>query len=92
MDAAKRQAIESCGRCGQSERAHQNAAGTDPADVALFAALGGACPQFTISDAALAYQRHLALAARPPRQRGGRRGQLCRRCANRGHSAENCPL
>lgn len=92
MDTAKQLAIEQCGRCGHGERAHQHATGTDQEAIAVIMALGGPCQSFTASDAALAYQRHLALAQQPPRRPGGRRGQLCGRCGNRGHAREVCPL
>ena len=97
MDAAKQQAIEACGRCGQPESAHQHKAGTDQADVALFAALGGACPQFVASDAAVIYQKHLAIVDNraPGRKPGGpigKRAPLCPRCLHRGHRKEDCPL
>lgn len=96
MDAAKQQAIEACGRCGQPERAHQHQAGTDPGDLALFAALGGPCTQFVASDAAVIYQKHLAITNnRDPGRRPGRVGKrppLCTRCLNRGHQAKDCPL
>lgn len=96
MELAKQLAIETCGRCGQSERAHQHSAGTDPADVQLFAALGGSCPQFVVSDGALIYQRHLAITNhREPRHRPGhvgKRPSLCPRCLNRGHTKDQCPL
>ena len=87
MDAAKRQAIEACGRCGQPESAHQHKTGTDMADVELFAALGGACPQFAASDAAVIYQKHLAIAdhREPGRKPGriGKRNPLCPVCLHR---------
>ena len=97
MDAAKQQAIEACGRCGQPERAHQHATGTDEGDLQLFAALGGPCPGFVASDAAVIYQKHLAITNNraPGRKPGGpigKRSALCTRCANRGHTKENCPL
>jgi len=95
MDAARQQAITGCGRCGQPERAHQYAAGTDEGDLALFAALGGPCTGFVASDAAVIYQKHLAIAGRDPVRRPGRVGKrapLCSRCANRGHQAKDCPL
>jgi hypothetical protein len=91
MDASKQQAIGACGRCGHDERSHQHATGTDEEAILVLAALGGPCPKFVISDAALAYQRHLALASRAPRP-GGRRGPICQRCGNRGHPKELCPL
>lgn len=91
MDEAKLRAIEACGRCGFDERAHQYALGTDDEAMAVIMALGGACTKFVISDAALAYQKHLALAGRTPKP-GGRRGQLCGRCGNRGHPKELCPF
>jgi len=95
MDAAKSQAINACGRCKQSEEAHKWRAGTDPGDLALFAALGGPCPSFVASDAAVIYQKHLALASQAPARKPGhvgKRGPLCRRCGNRGHRKEDCPL
>lgn len=91
MHPAKQAAIEQCGRCGHDERAHQHATGTDPEAIAVIMALGGPCQSFTASDAALSYQRHLAIASRTPRP-GGRRGQLCGRCGNRGHARESCPF
>ncbi len=96
MDAARQQAIEACGRCGQPGRAHQHAAGTDEGDLALFAALGGPCTSFVASDAAVIYARHLAIADnRAPAYRAGRIGRrlrICERCGHRGHAKENCPL
>ena len=95
MDLAKQQAISACGRCGQSEDAHKFRSSVDRDDLALFAALGGACLDFVASDAAIAYQKHLALASRAPARKPGRvgkRGPLCRRCLNRGHDAKDCPL
>lgn len=91
MDAAKQAAISACGRCGYDERSHQHVSGTDEEAVAVLMALGGPCMQFTASAAALAYQRHLAMAARAPKP-GGRRGPICGRCGNRGHVKELCPL
>jgi hypothetical protein len=95
MDAAKQSAIEACGRCGQPEDAHKFRTTVDAGDLALFAALGGACPAFVASDAAVIYARHLAIAARDPIRKPGRVGKrapLCARCANRGHQAKDCPL
>jgi hypothetical protein len=95
MDPAKQAAIEACGRCGQPEDAHKFRSSVERADLALFAALGGACPDFVASDAAVIYQKHLAMAARDPARRPGRVGKrapLCTRCLNRGHLKENCPL
>ena len=68
MDAAKRQAIEACGNCGQPEPAHQHKTGTDQGDL-LSAALGGPCPGFAVSDAAVIYPEHFAIAdhREPPR-------------------------
>ena len=97
MDAAKRQAIEACGRCGQPEGAHQHKTGTDMADVALFAALGGACPQFVTSDAAVIYQKYLAITdhREPRRQPGtgriGKRLPLHGACGHR-HQPGSCPI
>lgn len=96
MDAAKKQAIDACGNCGQPENAHKHKTGTNGGDLDLFAALGGPCTHFVISEAALAYQQHLALASRDPARRyGGPRGKrrpLCPRCGYRGHKKEDCPL
>jgi hypothetical protein len=91
VDDTKRRAIAACGRCGHDERAHQHATGTDEEAILVLTALGGPCPQFVISDAALTYQKHLAMAARAPKP-GGRRGQLCGRCGNRGHGKDACPF
>lgn len=95
MDTARRQAINGCGNCGQPEDAHQHAAGTGEDDLALFAALGGPCTRFAASDAAVIYQKHLAIAGnrtpkRQPDGRLGKRNPLCPRCRNR-HPGE-CPL
>ena len=96
MDAAKQNAITACGRCGQPEDAHKYRIGTDPEGIAVLAALGGACPDFVASDAAVIYARHLAIADnREPQNRPGRvgkRGRMCPRCLHRGHSKENCPF
>ena len=96
MDATKRQAITACGRCGQPEDVHKFDGGIARDDLALFAALGGPCTQFVVSDAAVIYQKHLAIAGnRAPRYQPGRvgkRGPLCTRCLNRGHQTKDCPL
>jgi hypothetical protein len=87
MDPAKQQAINACGRCQQPEEAHQHRTGTDPADLDLFAALGGACSQFVASDAAVIYAKHLAIVDnREPQRQPGRvakRNPLCPRCYHR---------
>ena len=89
VDEAKRQAITACGRCGQPEEAHQHRTGTDPGDLDLFAALGGACAQFVASDAAVIYQKYLAIVdnREPQRQPGtgriGKRNPLCPLCLHR---------
>lgn len=96
MDPAKQQAITACGTCGQPEDAHKFDGGISRDDLALFAALGGPCTRFVVSDAAVIYVKHLAIAgSREPQRRPGRvgkRGPLCGRCGNRGHLKENCPL
>jgi hypothetical protein len=96
MDPAKQAAIGACGRCGQPEDAHKFRTSVSRDDLTLFAALGGACPDFVVSDAAVIYARHLAIADnREPQRRPGRvgkRGPLCTRCLHRGHLKENCPL
>ena len=86
MDAAKRAAIEACGRCGLPETAHQHKTGTGEAALDVFAALGGACTRFVASDAAVIYQRHLALADGEPHRgpgKVGKRHPLCTRCSRR---------
>ena len=96
MDAAKLRAIHECGNCHQPEEAHWHKTGTGTGELALFAALGGACTHFVVSDAALAYQQHLALADRDPQPRYGgpraRRRPLCERCGRRGHQVKDCTL
>jgi hypothetical protein len=98
MDAAKQNAIQACGRCGQPEDAHKNATGTGQGDLDVFAALGGACTRFVVSDAAVIYTKFLAIAnnrapgRRKPGQPIGKRPPLCPRCGNRGHTKENCPI
>lgn len=96
MDFAAQQAIDACGYCSRPERDHQVPAeeNADQAAAILFALGGGegsgvACAHYVISDAALAYQRHLAIA----NGRAGRRQpQRCGRCGQRGHKKESCPL
>jgi hypothetical protein len=88
MDAAKQQAITSCGRCGQPEDAHKHRTGTGETDLDLFAALGGPCTSFVASDAAVIYQQYLGIASgAPQRQPGtgriGKRTPLCPRCTHR---------
>jgi len=97
MDAAKQRAIEACGTCGQPEDAHKNRVGTDAEILDVLAALGGACTHFVASDAAVIYQKHLAITnnrdpGRKPDGRLGKRAPLCARCGNRGHRKEDCPL
>jgi hypothetical protein len=97
MDPAKQQAIQACGNCGQPEEAHQHRTGTDPRDLKLFAALGGACPQFAASDAAVITQKYLAITDNraPARQPGtgriGKRLPLHRACGHR-HQPGSCPF
>ena len=98
MDAAKQQAINACGRpgCGQPEEAHQHRAGTDPGDLALFAALGGPCTQFVASDAAVIYSKYLAITdnrapQRKPDGRLGKRLPLHQACGHR-HQPGTCAL
>jgi hypothetical protein len=96
MDAAHRNAILACGRCGQPEDAHKTSTSTDAGDLDLFAALGGPCTQFVVSDAAVIYTKHLAITDnRAPRRIGrklGKRSPLCERCGHRGHTKKDCPI
>ena len=96
MEPAKQKAIEACGNCGQPEDAHKHKTGTERGDLDLFAALGGPCAQFVASDAAVIYQKHLAIADQrePARKPGriGKRSRICGRCGHRGHTKEACPL
>ena len=98
MDNQKLMAIAACGNCGQPEDAHKFSTGTEGDDLALFAALGGPCSRFAASDAAVIYQKHLAITdnREPRRQPGtgriGKRAPICPRCTHRGHTKENCPL
>ena len=87
MDFAKQQALTACGTCGHQERDHQGSA-EDTEALDVLAALGGACTHYTLSAAALAYQKHLAIA----NSGKGKPGPPCTRCGNRGHKKENCPL
>jgi hypothetical protein len=96
MDQAKQQAIEACGRCGQPEDAHKHRAGTDAGDLDLFAALGGPCPAFVASDAAVITQKWLAITdnrapARKPGGQIGKRLPLHGTCGHR-HQPGNCPF
>ena len=97
MNTAKQLAIAACGNCGQPEDAHKWRADTGAAELDIFAALGGACPQFAVSDAAVVYQKHLAItdSRAPQRKPGGpvgKRPPLCTRCGHRGHAAADCAL
>lgn len=97
MDAAKRRAVEACGNCGQPEDAHQFKTGTDQAELALFAALGGPCLKYVASDAAVITQKYLAItdnrtpAYQPGTGRIGKRLPLHRACGHR-HQPGSCPL
>jgi hypothetical protein len=90
MDSAKQLAIEACGTCGRPEREHQAAAGEgEQLDIlaALGQPVGAACAHFTVSDAAVIYQKYLAISGNraPQRQPGrvGKRVPFCRRCGQR---------
>ena len=87
MDAAHQRALSACGTCGHQESEHQGSAG-EGEQLDILAALGGACAHFTLSAAALAYAKHLAIANKGT----GKPGPLCRRCGNRGHLKKDCPL
>ena len=85
MDPAKQRAIEACGNCGQP-RALTSTRPAPADDLELFAALGGACPRFTVSDAAVIYQKYLAISDhREPARKPGRIGKrpLCADCGHR---------
>jgi len=87
MDAAKRQAIEACGNCGQPEDAHKHKTGEDEEAISVMAALGGPCPKFVASDAAVIYQKYLAIVdhREPGRKPGGPIGKRLPRCSRCGH-------
>jgi len=102
MDFAAQAAIDACGQCGQPERAHQLPAGDGDAQGAadvLFALAGGSfaiaagqpvpCAHYVVSDAALAYERHLSISNGRP---GRRQPVRCGRCGNRGHHSGSCRL
>jgi cytochrome c553 len=97
MDAAKAQAITECGRCHYPEDAHKYRAGESEDAIGVIAALGGPCPAFVASDAAVIYAKHLAITDNraPVRRPGGpigKRAQMCTRCGHRGHPKETCPF
>ena len=90
MDQAKRNAIANCGTCGRPEWEHQAAVGeSEQLDIlaALGKPAGAACARFTASDAAVLYQRYLAITGNREPQRGpgrvGKRVPLCSRCGQR---------
>lgn len=87
MDDAKQQAITGCGNCRQPEDAHKFDGGVGQDDLALFAALGGPCTRFVVSDAAVLYAKYLAIVdnRKPQRQPGriAKRNPLCPRCTHR---------
>lgn len=62
----------------------------------MLIALGGPCPAYVASDAAVIYAKHLAITDnRAPVRSPGRvrkRAQLCTRCGHRGHPKETCPF
>jgi hypothetical protein len=93
MDYAAQQALTACGTCGLQESQHQGAV-DEAVALDVLAALGGACRHFSISEAALRYQRHLNIAQQGPQpwQRRRKSGPVCGRCGNRGHQREKCPL
>jgi hypothetical protein len=88
MDPAKQRALTACGTCGHQEWEHQGSVG-EGEQLDVLAALGGACRHFTVSDAALAYARHLEIANKRP---GKTPGPRCERCGNRGHQKKDCVL
>lgn len=95
MDQAKQQAIEACGNCGQPEEAHKGKQDDTDALAVLFA-LGGACTTFVASDAAVIYQKYLAITNnREPRRKPGgpipKRLPLHKVCGNR-HQPGSCPF
>jgi hypothetical protein len=97
MDARKRRAIEACGECGQPERDHQYPPGTSPEDIAVMRALGGPCGQYRASDAAVIYQKYLAITdnrapgRQPDTGRIGKRLPLHQACGHR-HQPGSCPF
>jgi hypothetical protein len=88
MDPAKQQAISACGRCGQPEDAHKFRTGTEAEGLAIFAALGGPCAEFVVSDAAVIYAKYLAIVdnrapGRRPDGSIGKRLPLHKACGHR---------
>jgi hypothetical protein len=95
MDAAKQLAITACGRCGQPEDAHKFSSATDADDLAVFAALGGPCTRYVVSDAAVITQKWLAITdnrtpGRRPDGSIGKRLPLHSACGHR-HQRGSCP-
>lgn len=97
MDQAKRQAIEACGRpgCGYPEDDHLHRGEADETQRRIWATLGGPCEQYVASDAAVIYQKYLAITDnRAPQRKPGRIGKrlpLHRPCGHR-HQPGSCPF
>jgi hypothetical protein len=88
MDPAKQLAITSCGRCRQPEDVHKWKAGEDPEGLVTWAALGGPCTHFVVSDAAVIYLKYLAITdhrnpGRRPDGSIGKRLPLHEACGHR---------
>jgi hypothetical protein len=94
MTTGRAELLATCGRCGQPEDAHKYATGEDEEAINVLAALGGPCTRFVVSDAAVLYQKYLAITDNraPQRKPGtiGKRNPLCRRCGHRQQG--ECPL
>jgi hypothetical protein len=95
VDDEKRAEMDRCGRCGQPEDAHKYRAGEDDESIRVLFALGGPCLSFAAPDAAVVYQRYLAITdhREPQWQSGkvGKRWPVHPPCGHR-HRPGHCPL
>jgi hypothetical protein len=95
MDDKTRAAMDRCGRagCGYPEDAHKYRAGESEDAIGVLAALGGPCRSYQAPDAAVVYQRYLAITDhREPRWQPGKVGKrypVHDLCGHR-HTPGNC--